>query len=212
MIHTSTSERRRNVSQGGTKFVRNWLPSICAVLLVALAASAARADLVCAVPAEPAEVLPVAAAVEQASCSEQLPAGTVGHGPLSLPAQFDEPLARTDLAASSDGPQDVCLLPPGPDSTTLFLSALASLGVWHLGRSAKKINLAHLPDWYHTGGPIQIGHTFVLDLEFNALPPCSLDQPQGVRPLHYRLGGEPPPRFDPQCMLTSVSPCGPPLS
>lgn len=60
-------------------------------------------------------------------------------------------------------------LPSGPDSTGLFLSALGSLGAWQLGRSVKKINLGHLPEWYHAEAPAQVGHVRVAELDFDGL-------------------------------------------
>lgn len=56
-------------------------------------------------------------------------------------------------------------LPPPPESAALFLSALLSVGAWHLARSARHLDLSHLPDWYHTAGPAQIGHAVVFDMD-----------------------------------------------
>jgi hypothetical protein len=56
-------------------------------------------------------------------------------------------------------------LPGGPDSSALFLWALGGLGAWQLGRYTRKWHLSALPEWYHTGGPVQVGHAQRLDLE-----------------------------------------------
>ena len=102
-------------------------------------------------------------------------------------------------------------LPPGPGSTGLFLSAVGSLGAWHLSRSARRLHLLHVPDWYHTGGPTQIGHAFAFELAFNALPPCSYTRPGGEQPsLHGLCWETPPPLSECQCLLTTVTSRGPP--
>ncbi|MEW6200091.1 MAG: hypothetical protein AB1601_15685 [Planctomycetota bacterium] len=61
--------------------------------------------------------------------------------------------------------RDVLPLPGGPDSSALFLWALGGLGAWQLGRYTRKWHLSALPEWYHTGGPAQVGHAQRLDLE-----------------------------------------------
>ena len=56
-------------------------------------------------------------------------------------------------------PRDVLRLPAGPDSSALFLWALGGLGAWQLGRYTRKWQASVLPEWYHTGGPRQIGQS-----------------------------------------------------
>ena len=62
-----------------------------------------------------------------------------------------------------------------PSSAVLFLSAFLSLGLWQVARSSRDLNLAHLPDWYHTGGPVQVGHATPFDLDFSSLLPCPFE-------------------------------------
>ena len=121
----------------------------------------------------------------------------------------------TPLRARAD--RNVLELPPGPSSATLFLSALAGFGAWHLGRSARKFHLiSHLPEWYHTGGPVQVGHATPLDLEFSlsAMPLCQFDTPivVGVRQTAvWWLRYEPSEILHPQFILTLSDPRGPPV-
>jgi len=68
-------------------------------------------------------------------------------------------------------------LPASPGSAALFLSAIISAGAWHLVRSARQINLGYVPDWYHTGGPVQIARAVPLDLDFGTVPLCVFAQP-----------------------------------
>ncbi len=117
--------------------------------------------------------------------------------------------------AANSQQADVRELPPLPGSAALFISAVLSMGGWHLVRSARHLHWGALPDWYHTGGPLQIGHAVPLDLDFHAVPPCwfeSADQGGGGdRALLYRV-----PRGDgPRCyaqglFLTIAAPRGPP--
>ena len=57
------------------------------------------------------------------------------------------------------------VLPADMSSITMFLTGLSSLGAWQFVRSARntKFHLGHMPEWYHTGGPIQVGHVTAID-------------------------------------------------
>ena len=88
------------------------------------------------------------------------------------------PVVTSAAAAQTpDATAPVLTLPPGPDSATLFLLALSGVGVWQLGRTTRRLNVGFVPEWYHTGGPTQIGHATPLDLDFAsaAMPICDLD-------------------------------------
>lgn len=102
-------------------------------------------------------------------------------------------------------------LPPGPSSASLFLSAVLSIGAWHLGRSGRHLHLGHLPEWYHTGCPHQIGHAVPFDFDFGALPLCCHEQPVGQRPFLYRVRREQTSRDDGQGFLAITAPRGPPI-
>lgn len=56
-------------------------------------------------------------------------------------------------------------IPPLPSSAGLYLSAMLSVGAWQLVRSTRSWQFGDLPDWYHAGGPLQIGHSVPVDLE-----------------------------------------------
>jgi hypothetical protein len=76
----------------------------------------------------------------------------------------------------------VLSVPAGPGSASLFLFALGGLGAWNLGRSARKLHLGCLPEWYHSGGPRQVGHATPLDLDFHlaTAPLCRLEVPAAI--------------------------------
>ncbi len=104
-------------------------------------------------------------------------------------------------------------LPPLPGSATLFLSAVLSMGGWHLVRSARHFHWAALPDWYHAGGPLQIGHAPPLDLHCHALPPCCFERPCGEREPHVLVRRVPiarRPRRNSQTSPDLVGPRAPP--
>ena len=101
-------------------------------------------------------------------------------------------------------------LPPGTGSATLALYAFGTFGLWHLGRSARKLHFGALPEWYHTGGPQQIGHAVPFDLDSGALPLCCFEQPVGQRPFLYRVRREQAPPLDAQFLFTTA-PRGPPV-
>jgi hypothetical protein len=93
--------------------------------------------------------------------------------------------ARRDLYGIADGSQlginsePVHVLTEGSDSFGLCLYALLGLGLCKSAPWLRKLSLGPIPDWYHDGGPFQIGHSVALS------PQCSCDslicfvQPQG---------------------------------
>lgn len=70
-------------------------------------------------------------------------------------------------------------LPSGPGSAGLFLSAALTLGAWQVVRSVRHAHLGHLPEWYQSNTPEQIGHAVVFDLQYAPIAPCPPSQPNG---------------------------------
>jgi len=103
-------------------------------------------------------------------------------------------------------------LPSTPDSAVLLMYGLCSLGTCQLTRSARKLQLGHVPGWLHTGGPSQIGHTFALDLSnMHVLPLCWFqplvdDSQMSWCAVHIFV---PPPKI--QCIIQTAGPRSPPL-
>jgi len=102
-----------------------------------------------------------------------------------------------------------------PSSLSLFLSGLLTLGAFQITRSSKNLNFDQLPSWYHTGGPVQVGHATPLDLDFGNLSlrpfDVAFDGCEGsqVRFLRHRDQDSPPIA---QCFLSSLTdPRGPPV-
>jgi len=64
------------------------------------------------------------------------------------------------------------------DSFTLCLYALLGLGLCRSAPFVKRLHFGCIPDWYHTGGPSQIGHSFAISPDgFSSAPVYCFLQP-----------------------------------
>ena len=106
--------------------------------------------------------------------------------------------------------QRVRQLPGSPGGATLFLMGVGCLGAVKLGRSARGLHLQSLPDWYHTGGPLQVGGAAAFDFDYDTPVFCTLDEPVGVQQLRYHPRRNLPSRPDRQFFLAVEAPRGPP--
>ena len=121
--------------------------------------------------------------------------------------------ASRGLPAGAEGSVDNELheLPGLPGSAGLFLSAALSIGAWHVLRSARHVHLSHAPDWYHSGGPAQVGHAVPFDLDFGNLLLCSFGGDVGARePALRRFLSTSVALPHRQCALILAAPRGPP--
>jgi hypothetical protein len=57
------------------------------------------------------------------------------------------------------------LLTDGVDSLSLCLSGLMGLGLWASAHWVKRLSFGFIPEWYHNGGPFQIGHSLAVSPE-----------------------------------------------
>mgnify|MGYP001058188030 CR=1 FL=1 len=58
--------------------------------------------------------------------------------------------------------QHIQTLTDGTNSLKYCLSALISLGLCCCGKWVKRLSLGFIPEWYHEGGPFQVGHSHAL--------------------------------------------------
>jgi len=79
------------------------------------------------------------------------------------------------LPTQDSGPSPVLQLPAPPGSGAMALSGVLTLGTFGLLRSARQIHLGSVPEWYHLGGPSQIGHAHPIDLNSQSLSLCWYD-------------------------------------
>jgi len=174
---------------------------VVAILLGAV--SAAKADMgAFSVSERPVSQAPV----QQTSSQPQADTGSLDLGLSGVPGLGAAASVQANPEASADQ------LPPEPASLSLVLAGLGSLGAWQLGRAARTLHFGQVPEWFHTGGPVQIGHTFAANPDCSAVfEICAFDQPVGKHPILHRMRCEPPLIFQPQCILTSESPTGPPV-
>lgn len=140
---------------------------------------------------------------QPAATSEPVRLGSLD---MTLPSEI--PTNSTD----AEQPPAVRSLPPAPGSLTLFLSALGGMGAWQLGRSARRFHLGFIPDWYHTGGPVQVGHVSAINPDLTAPAVINLfHEPAGEQPLRLLLRRALPLRFRTQCTPALATPRAPPL-
>jgi hypothetical protein len=80
--------------------------------------------------------------------------------PGALPGDLHT-VVRTD-AEPAGVAQPVYVLTEGRTNFHLCLCALLSLGLCRAAPWAKRLSLGVVPDWYHHGGPFQIGHSLAV--------------------------------------------------
>ncbi len=101
------------------------------------------------------------------------------------------PEAKDDDSQTSEI-QNPLSLTNGPGSLNLCLSALIGLGLCSSAHFVKRLSFGFIPEWYHDGGPFQIGHSFAVSPEsLCPVPVCCFVQPtctvEDFIP-QYRLG------------------------
>lgn len=176
-------------------------------LLVALSANAALADLSPAVPSSAQQAaVGVATYGGEASVTER--AAAIDLWPGTAIGAHARAVARAHAADEAV----VREIRKAPSSLSLYLSVLIGVGGWHFVRSARHFNAAVAPEWYHTGGPAQVGHVTPLDLSFGTPPLCVFERPVAHQSLAYRIRLDEGPRLESQISLLLAAPRGPPLS
>ena len=140
--------------------------------------------------------------------------GYVLHSDIDLTEELAalHPYANADMTPPP-APQVVREIREPPGSLGLFLSAILSVGGWHLVRSTRHLHLAALPSWYHTGAPTQIGHAVPFEFDYSASALCIFDSPCGEaydRPLLRNALGTPRDQHLSQTSPLVSDPRGPP--
>lgn len=193
---------------------------VIAVAAFVLSGGSARADIALGLPTD--SIATVHSHVSLSSdavatlTAEAIAVGSSNGSLLSLSlhdrfsGSFDSPGIVGETTSANYSAAEMREVPPLASSASLFLSAMLSVGAWNLLRVSRHANWAHMPDWYHTDCPSQIGHAVPFDFEFHSLPLCCFEQPVAQRPFLYRVQREEVPRCDTQCFLTITAPRGPP--
>ena len=74
------------------------------------------------------------------------------------------PEAKADVSRTSEMQQPQ-ILTDGTGSFSLCLYALIGLGLCRTAPWVKKLSFGFVPEWYHNGGPFQIGHSYAVTPE-----------------------------------------------
>lgn len=84
---------------------------------------------------------------------------------------YGQTSANQDINDSIDISQsrNLTVLEDEPSSLIFCLSALMGMGIFGSAHWLKKHSLGFIPEWYHSGGPDQIGHSFAASPNLNLL-------------------------------------------
>ncbi len=100
------------------------------------------------------------------------------------------PKVNPDIGQTT-GMQNPQILTDGTGSFSLCLSALIGLGMFSSAHLVKKLSFSFVPEWYHNGGPFQIGHSHAMPESLCLTPVYCFIQPvftvEDSLP-QYRLG------------------------
>ena len=124
------------------------------------------------------------------------------------------PEANADVSQTSEI-QHPLSLTNGPGSLNLCLSALIGLGLCSSAHWVKRLSFGFVPEWYHNGGPFQIGHSYAVTPEsLCPVPVCCFIQPvcrvEDSIP-QYRLGTVTSLWRKSQFTPAVIAPRGPPI-
>lgn len=86
------------------------------------------------------------------------------------------PKVNSDIGQTS-GMQNPQILTDGTGSFSLCLSALIGLGMFSSAHLVKRLSFSFVPEWYHNGGPFQIGHSHAMPDSLCPVPVCCFIQP-----------------------------------
>jgi len=87
------------------------------------------------------------------------------------------PKARADAGPTGET-QPLQIFAKEPRSVDLCLYALLGLGLCRSAPFVKKLHVGCIPDWYHCGGPSQIGHSLAISPDcLCPAPVCCFVQP-----------------------------------
>jgi hypothetical protein len=96
----------------------------------------------------------------------------------SLPVGF--PAQLNPEAGQAGATKPAQILTDRQNSLTLCLYALLGLGLCRSAPLVRKFHFSCIPDWYHSGGPSQIGHSFAISPDcLTSTPVVCFVQPAG---------------------------------
>ncbi len=84
---------------------------------------------------------------------------------LHRPSGTFPPTTSADVHLTGETQRPVQILTSDQGSLDLCLYALMGLGFCKSAPWVRKLSFGHVPEWYHDGGPYQIGHSFAVSPE-----------------------------------------------
>ena len=136
---------------------------IAALIAAVAVVSAASADMmpVSSVDVEHRQTIPVYYPVNPQNANPLDPFVCLGVPDLDLRAVGCLPDSSPNGGQASET-KSARILTDEQNSLTLGLYALMGLGLCRSAPWMRKLSLVSIPDWYHAGGPFQIGHSLVV--------------------------------------------------
>ncbi len=96
-----------------------------------------------------------------------IPTGSLAHVESTpVPVTRDQDVAVDELGR----------VPALPGSASLYLCAIGTFGLWHVSRSMRRVDLGSVPEWFHAGAPLRVGHAVSYDIHATDLPVCPTEQ------------------------------------
>jgi hypothetical protein len=117
----------------------------------------------------------VAAASQEVDFSAPFAGGIADFASLpvaSLPVSSDDATPAREMQAP------VPVLTDGQNSFSLCLCTLLGLGLCKSVPLVKKLHFGAIPEWYHEGGPSQVGHSLAISPDCLCAAPACFVQPQ----------------------------------
>jgi hypothetical protein len=138
-------------------------------------------------------MMPAAPGVGEYRTPQDIGVPTDARG-IDSPTLFDFPgiagfnLQALNFSPDSDGDaeragetQPLRILSDGQSSFSLCLYALVGLGLCRSAPWVRKLSVGVIPDWYHGGGPWQVGHSMAISPDCCPVPIYCLVQPDHTR-------------------------------
>jgi hypothetical protein len=142
-------------------------------------------------------------------------AGFAGIGDLGSLLVGFPPQPNNAEAGQTSETRPAHILTDRQNSLSLCLYALLSVGLCQSVPLVKKLHFGCIPDWYHSGGPYQIGHSFAIAPDcLSPAPVCCFvqpDQPWESSSPQYCQGTVVSLWRRSQFTPTTLAPRGPPL-
>jgi len=132
----------------------------------------------------PAASMAVEGLLTQGVCVVADPQPVHGSCPFSFADFTSFPLPTGDFSTLMDSGVERTgdmpsswILSEGQSSLALCLFTLVGLGMFSSAPWVKRLSVGVLPEWYHGGGPVQIGHSLAVTPDCRPVPIYCLVQP-----------------------------------